>query len=160
MNSGPPPSKGESFSRGQRDGGRGGYGGRGVKSFDNTNKVYVGNLAWSVDNLALETLFQDQGNVMEARVVYDRDTGRSKGFGFVTYGSMDEVNKAVDSLDGLVSIFCTNSHLCGFFLKCFLESSYDMLCRMLMVDVSELVLLKCDRSLNSKQFLIFLVQVL
>ncbi|KAI7725888.1 hypothetical protein M8C21_007904 [Ambrosia artemisiifolia] len=103
VNSGPPPNKGESFSRGQRDGGRGGYngGGGGGRSFDSTNKVYVGNLAWSVDNLALETLFREQGNVMEARVVYDRDTGRSKGFGFVTYGSMDEVNKAIDSLDGL-----------------------------------------------------------
>ncbi|KAJ0954657.1 putative RNA recognition motif domain, nucleotide-binding alpha-beta plait domain superfamily [Helianthus annuus] len=105
VNSGPPPSKGDSFSRGQRDGGRGGYnnsgGGGGGRSYDSTNKVYVGNLAWSVDNLALETLFQEQGNVMEARVVYDRDSGRSKGFGFVTYGSMDEVNKAIDSMDGL-----------------------------------------------------------
>ncbi|KAL9992443.1 putative RNA recognition motif domain, nucleotide-binding alpha-beta plait domain superfamily [Helianthus debilis subsp. tardiflorus] len=105
VNSGPPPSKGESFSRGQREGGRGGYnssgGGGGGRSYDSTNKVYVGNLAWSVDNLALETLFQEQGNVMEARVVYDRDSGRSKGFGFVTYGSMDEVNKAIDSMDGL-----------------------------------------------------------
>ncbi|KAI3705331.1 hypothetical protein L1987_75567 [Smallanthus sonchifolius] len=102
VNSGPPPSKGESFFRGQRDGSRGGYGGGGGgKGIDSTNKVYVGNLAWSVDNLALETLFQEQGNVMEARVVYDRDSGRSKGFGFVTYGSMDEVNKAIDSLDGL-----------------------------------------------------------
>ncbi|XP_076949647.1 29 kDa ribonucleoprotein A, chloroplastic-like [Bidens hawaiensis] len=96
VNSGPPRSKDQSLSRGQRDGGHGG-----VKGFDSTNKVYVGNLAWSVDNLALETLFQDQGNVMEARVVYDRDSGRSKGFGFVTYGSMEEVNKAIDSLDGL-----------------------------------------------------------
>lgn len=104
VNSGPPPSKDQSFSRGHRDGGRSGYGGGG-KGFDSTNKVYVGNLAWSVDNLALETLFQDQGNVMEARVVYDRDSGRSKGFGFVTYGSMEEVNKAIDSLDGLVSIY-------------------------------------------------------
>ncbi|KAJ0451904.1 putative RNA recognition motif domain, nucleotide-binding alpha-beta plait domain superfamily [Helianthus annuus] len=41
---------------------------------------------------------------MEVRVVYDRGSGRSKGFGFVTYGSMDEVNKAIDSMDGLVSI--------------------------------------------------------
>ncbi|MFS7957243.1 putative RNA recognition motif domain, nucleotide-binding alpha-beta plait domain superfamily [Helianthus anomalus] len=101
VNSGPPPSKGDSFSRGQRDGGRGGYNSGGGRSYDSTNKVYVGNLAWSVDNLALETLFQEQGNVMEARVVYDRDSGRSKGFGFVTYGSMDEVNKAIDSMDGL-----------------------------------------------------------
>ncbi|CAH1443512.1 unnamed protein product [Lactuca virosa] len=104
VNSGPPPSRDESPFRGSRDGGRdggrggGGYGGG--RNLDNTNKVYVGNLAWSVDNLALETLFQEQGNVMEARVVYDRDSGRSKGFGFVTFGSADEVNSAIESLDG------------------------------------------------------------
>nr|KAJ0223783.1 hypothetical protein LSAT_V11C200090290 [Lactuca sativa] len=108
VNSGPPPSRDESPFRGSRDGGRdggrggGGYGGG--RNLDNTNKVYVGNLAWSVDNLALETLFQEQGNVMEARVVYDRDSGRSKGFGFVTFGSADEVNSAIESLDGAVSI--------------------------------------------------------
>ncbi|XP_071734737.1 RNA-binding protein CP29B, chloroplastic-like [Rutidosis leptorrhynchoides] len=111
VNSGPAPNKGESSFRGQRDGGRGsfgsegsrggGYGGGGGGRSSDTNKVYVGNLAWSVDNLALETLFQEQGNVMEARVVYDRDSGRSKGFGFVTYGSADDVNKAIESLDGL-----------------------------------------------------------
>ncbi|GJV11862.1 29 kDa ribonucleoprotein A, chloroplastic-like protein [Tanacetum coccineum] len=112
VNSGPPPAKGESSFRGQRDGGRssygsegsrGGYGGGGGggRRSDDTNKLYVGNLAWSVDNLALETLFQEQGNVMEARVVYDRDSGRSKGFGFVTFGSADEVNKAIESLDGV-----------------------------------------------------------
>lgn len=116
VNSGPPPSREESSFRGQRDGGRGRYGGGegsrggyggGGRGSDNTNKLYVGNLAWSVDNLALETLFQEQGNVMEARVVYDRDSGRSKGFGFVTYSSAEEVNKAIESLDGLVSIFMT-----------------------------------------------------
>ncbi|KVH92324.1 Nucleotide-binding, alpha-beta plait [Cynara cardunculus var. scolymus] len=64
-------------------------------------EVYVGNLAWSVDNLALETLFQDQGNVLEARVIYDRDSGRSKGLGFVTYSSANEVNSAIESLEGL-----------------------------------------------------------
>lgn len=96
VNSGPPPSRGESSFRGtSRDGGGGG-GGR-----SNVNKLYVGNLAWSVDNLALETLFQEQGNVLEARVIYDRDSGRSKGFGFVTYSSADEVNSAIESLDGL-----------------------------------------------------------
>ncbi|KAJ9540278.1 hypothetical protein OSB04_026784 [Centaurea solstitialis] len=107
VNSGPPPARGESSFRGtSRDGGRGSFGGGGSgggggRSSDNTNKVYVGNLAWSVDNLALETLFQEQGNVMEARVIYDRDSGRSKGFGFVTYSTADEVNSAIDSLDGL-----------------------------------------------------------
>ena len=98
MNSGPPPKREESSFGGSREGGRGGG-----RSFDNTNRVYVGNLAWSVDNLALENLFREQGNVLEAKVVYDRESGRSRGFGFVTYSSADEVNSAIDSLNGVVS---------------------------------------------------------
>ncbi|KAK9079306.1 hypothetical protein SSX86_000977 [Deinandra increscens subsp. villosa] len=98
VNSGPPPPRREESSfGGPREGGRGGGG----RSFDNTNRVYVGNLAWSVDNDALETLFREQGNVVEAKVVYDRESGRSRGFGFVTYSSSDEVNSAIDSLNGV-----------------------------------------------------------
>lgn len=103
MNSGPPPKREESSFGSPREGGRFGGGGGGSRSFDNTNRVYVGNLAWSVDNLALETLFREQGNVVEAKVVYDRESGRSRGFGFVTYSSADEVNSAIDSLNGVVS---------------------------------------------------------
>ncbi|CAA2962242.1 29 kDa ribonucleoprotein A, chloroplastic-like [Olea europaea var. sylvestris] len=91
VNSGPPPPKKERSSFREP---------RARTSFDNTNRVYVGNLAWGVDNLALETLFSEQGKVLEAKVVYDRDSGRSRGFGFVTYSSADEVNNAIESLDG------------------------------------------------------------
>jgi nucleolin len=91
VNSGPPPPKGESSFGGDRGPRR---------SFDNTNRVYVGNLAWSVDNFALENLFSEQGKVVDAKVVTDRETGRSRGFGFVTYSSADEVNRAIDSLNG------------------------------------------------------------
>lgn len=80
--------------------GGGSRGGQDRSSYGNTNKIYVGNLAWEVDNVALETLFSEHGNVQEARVVYDRENGRSRGFGFVTYSSTDEVNKACERLDG------------------------------------------------------------
>ncbi|KAG6745106.1 hypothetical protein NC652_036659 [Populus alba x Populus x berolinensis] len=90
VNFGPPPQKESSFSRGPRGG----------ESFDSGNRVYVGNLSWNVDNLALETLFREKGRVMDARVVYDRDSGRSRGFGFVTYSSAEEVDNAIDSLNG------------------------------------------------------------
>lgn len=97
VNSGPPPPKDDYSSRPPRIGGGGGGGGGG---FDSSNRCYVGNLSWGVDDLALETLFNEQGKVLEAKVVYDRETGRSRGFGFVTYGSAEEVQSAIDSLDG------------------------------------------------------------
>ncbi|KAI3473269.1 hypothetical protein Pfo_030561 [Paulownia fortunei] len=93
VNSGSPPPKRETSSfRGPR--------GRERTSSDNTNRLYVGNLAWDVDNLALETLFSEQGKVKEARVIYDKESGRSRGFGFVTYSSPEEVNNAIEVLDG------------------------------------------------------------
>lgn len=81
-----------------------GGGSRGGSSSDSSNRVYVGNLAWGVDNLTLETLFSEQGRVQDAAVVYDRESGRSRGFGFVTYGSSKEVDNAINSLDGMVII--------------------------------------------------------
>ncbi|XP_004246655.2 29 kDa ribonucleoprotein A, chloroplastic [Solanum lycopersicum] len=97
VNSGPaPPKRENSF------GGNSSYqGGRGGGSMDSSNRVYVGNLAWSVDQQQLETLFSEQGKVVDAKVVYDRDSGRSRGFGFVTYSSAQEVNDAIESLDGV-----------------------------------------------------------
>jgi nucleolin len=97
VNSGPPPPRDDSAPRAPRGGGGGG-------SFvDSGNKVYVGNLAWGVDNSTLENLFSEQGRVLDAKVIYDRESGRSRGFGFVTYGSAEEVNKAISNLDGIVS---------------------------------------------------------
>ncbi|CAK9185183.1 unnamed protein product [Ilex paraguariensis] len=96
VNSGPPPKREESSFSGESSF----RGARGGTSFDSSNRLYVGNLDWGVDNLALETLFSGQGKVMEAKVVYDRESGRSRGFGFVTYSSADEVNSAIESLDG------------------------------------------------------------
>ncbi|KAF8117759.1 hypothetical protein N665_0008s0106 [Sinapis alba] len=63
-------------------------------------RVYVGNLPWDVDNGRLEQVFSEHGKVVEARVVYDRETGRSRGFGFVTMSNETELNDAVAALDG------------------------------------------------------------
>ncbi|EEF42939.1 ribonucleoprotein, chloroplast, putative [Ricinus communis] len=95
VNSGPPPQRESSFSRSPRFGGGGG-GGESLEG----NRLYVGNLSWSVDNLALESFFSEQGKVVDAKVVYDRESGRSRGFGFVTYSSAEEVENAIDSLNG------------------------------------------------------------
>ncbi|OIW12110.1 hypothetical protein TanjilG_31217 [Lupinus angustifolius] len=59
----------------------------GDSATDNGHRVHVGNLAWGVDQRALEELFEKHGRVLEAKVIYDRESGRSRGFGFVTYSS-------------------------------------------------------------------------
>jgi nucleolin len=102
VNAGPPPPRTENSRYGDnsRFGDRSGPP-RGGGSSGSENRVHVGNLAWGVDNLALESLFSEQGKVLEAKVIYDRESGRSRGFGFVTYGSAEEVNSAIRSLDGV-----------------------------------------------------------
>lgn len=63
-------------------------------------KLYVGNLAFSVDSQALERLFADFGTVASATVVSDRESGRSRGFGFVEMGSDAEAEAAINALNG------------------------------------------------------------
>jgi len=69
-------------------------------SYDSPNKLFVGNLSWNVDDFALETIFSDYGKVLDAKVISDRETGKSRGFGFVTLASATEVNEAIKNLDG------------------------------------------------------------
>ena len=63
-------------------------------------KLYVGNLDYGVDDAALEALFAPHGTVESAHVIQDRDTGRSKGFGFVEMSSDEEAQAAISALDG------------------------------------------------------------
>jgi RNA recognition motif-containing protein len=63
-------------------------------------KLYVGNLAYSVTDSTLEQLFGQHGTVQSAQVIMDRDTGRSKGFGFVEMGSDQEAQAAIQALSG------------------------------------------------------------
>ena len=65
-----------------------------------STNIYVGNLAFSTNTPDLERLFAEYGAVTRAQVVEDRDTGRSRGFGFVEMSSSDEAQKAIDALDG------------------------------------------------------------
>jgi RNA recognition motif-containing protein len=64
------------------------------------NKLYVGNLAYSVRDESLETAFSQFGKVSSAKVMMDRDTGRSKGFGFVEMGSDAEAQAAINGMNG------------------------------------------------------------
>jgi cold-inducible RNA-binding protein len=61
-----------------------------------SNKVYVGNLSWHTTDEDLLAAFEQFGNVSEAAIVRDRDTGRSRGFAFVTFYTPEEAQKAVD----------------------------------------------------------------
>jgi RNA recognition motif-containing protein len=62
-------------------------------------KLYVGNLSYSVSSSDLEKLFAQYGNVQSAQVIQDRETGRSKGFGFVEMGSDAEAQAAIQGLN-------------------------------------------------------------
>ncbi|KAL6493482.1 hypothetical protein OROGR_032261 [Orobanche gracilis] len=68
--------------------------------FDSDSKIYVGSLPWSVDDARLEQIFSEYGNVVSARIVVDKENGRSRGFGFVAMSSESEMNDAIASLDG------------------------------------------------------------
>ncbi|ODV02969.1 MAG: RNA-binding protein [Rubrivivax sp. SCN 70-15] len=64
------------------------------------NKLYVGNLAYSVRDDSLQQAFSQFGTVSSAKVMMDRDTGRSKGFGFVEMGSDAEAQAAINGMNG------------------------------------------------------------
>ena len=64
------------------------------------NKIYVGNLPFSANNDSLNELFAKFGTVTSAKIVIDRDTNRSKGFGFVEMSSDSEASAAIDKLNG------------------------------------------------------------
>ncbi|MCB9631544.1 MAG: RNA-binding protein [Sandaracinus sp.] len=65
-----------------------------------SNKLFVGGLPWSTDDAELQQAFAPYGEVVDAKVVTDRETGRSRGFGFVTYASEAEATAARDAMDG------------------------------------------------------------
>jgi RNA recognition motif-containing protein len=63
-------------------------------------KLYVGNLSYDVDSSGLQQMFEPFGSVQSAQVITDRDTGRSKGFGFVEMGNDQEAQAAISALGG------------------------------------------------------------
>eukprot|EP00250_Pteridium_aquilinum_P024043 c2822_g1_i1 orf=112-1182(+) len=67
------------------------------------HRIFVGNLSWNMDDNGLLALFRNHGNVLEARVMRDRETGSSRGFGFVAMSTADEMNAAIAALDGTLA---------------------------------------------------------
>lgn len=66
------------------------------------HKLFVGNLSWSVTTESLYQAFQEYGNVVGARVLFDGETGKSRGYGFVSYATRSEMENALTSLNGMV----------------------------------------------------------
>ena len=64
-------------------------------------KLYVGNLPYRIGSSDLEQMFSQHGSVTSAQVIEDRETGRSKGFGFIEMGSDDDAQAATKNLNGL-----------------------------------------------------------
>ncbi|KAB5527655.1 hypothetical protein DKX38_021502 [Salix brachista] len=64
------------------------------------NKLFVAGLSWSVDERSLKDAFCSFGDVTEVRILYDKDSGRSRGFGFVSFCKEDEAVSAKDAMDG------------------------------------------------------------
>lgn len=65
-----------------------------------STNIYVGNLSFSTDSDALRSIFAEYGEVTSAQVVVDRDTGRSRGFGFVEMASAEDAEKAIEATNG------------------------------------------------------------
>jgi heterogeneous nuclear ribonucleoprotein A1/A3 len=65
-----------------------------------SSKLFVGGLSWDTDDQKLHSAFSAHGEVTEAKVILDRDTGRSRGFGFVTFKDAQSAQAAQSAMDG------------------------------------------------------------
>jgi len=65
-----------------------------------SKKLFVGGLSWNTTNSELQQAFEAYGAVAEAKVVTDRETGRSRGFGFVTFDDEQNATRAIEELNG------------------------------------------------------------
>ncbi len=63
-------------------------------------KLYVGNLSWHTDEDGLREAFEPYGEVEQIRIITDRETGRSRGFGFVTFGNREDAKNAIAAMNG------------------------------------------------------------
>ncbi|XVE61379.1 hypothetical protein DITRI_Ditri06bG0034600 [Diplodiscus trichospermus] len=78
---------------------------RSYRSFvDSPYKIYAGNLSWGVTSEGLKDAFASQPGLLSAKVIYERDTGRSRGFGFVSFESAETVEAALNAMNGVVRL--------------------------------------------------------
>lgn len=65
-----------------------------------SKKLFVGGISWNTDESLLRSTFEQYGELDEVKVITDRDTGRSRGFGFVTFSQAEHADAAIEALDG------------------------------------------------------------
>ncbi|XP_009345946.2 glycine-rich RNA-binding protein 4, mitochondrial [Pyrus x bretschneideri] len=65
-----------------------------------SSKLFIGGISYQTDDQSLREAFQKYGEVVEARIIMDRESGRSRGFGFITFTSSEEASSAIQALDG------------------------------------------------------------
>ena len=65
-----------------------------------SKKLYVGGLSWNTDDHGLRMAFEQHGEISEAKVITDRDTGRSRGFGFITFNEASDADNAIEQMNG------------------------------------------------------------
>ncbi|MEZ4426122.1 MAG: RNA-binding protein [Nannocystaceae bacterium] len=65
-----------------------------------SNKLFIGGLSWGTDDTGLRGAFERFGSIVEAKVITERDTGRSRGFGFVTFADATSAETAISEMDG------------------------------------------------------------
>ena len=63
-------------------------------------RCFVGGLAWATDDQSLQTAFSKYGDVIDSKIITDRETGRSRGFGFVTFSSDESMRQAIEAMNG------------------------------------------------------------
>lgn len=65
-----------------------------------SKRLFIGGLAWATDDTGLRTAFEQFGEIEDCKVVTDRDTGRSRGFGFITFKDDSAADRAVEEMNG------------------------------------------------------------
>jgi len=80
---------------------------------DSAYKIYCGNLGWGVNSQGLREAFAEQPGILSAKVVYEKDSGRSRGFGFVSFTTAESAAAALDIMNGVVRTFLVHQ-FCNF----------------------------------------------
>lgn len=76
---------------------------------DSPHKIYAGNLGWGMTSQDLRDAFAEQPGLLSAKVIYERDSGRSRGFGFVTFETAENVQAALNTMNGVVRTILSQS---------------------------------------------------